>query len=65
MTQYLRGWQLSRGGVSMGIELSNNDSGKTFIRLPSGARYGIEVWSSQLSVVDPVVVLVQESASVP
>jgi hypothetical protein len=39
----------------IGIEISSNDSGKTFIGLPSGDREGIEVYSPPLHLVDPVV----------
>jgi hypothetical protein len=39
--------------VWIGVELSGNDGGKTFIRLPSWARHGIEVCSPQLYLVDP------------
>jgi hypothetical protein len=41
--------------VWIGIELSSNDSGKIFIRLPSGAGSDIEVSCPQLHLVDPVV----------
>jgi hypothetical protein len=37
------------------IELSSNDSSKAFIILPSGARYGIEIRSPPLHLVDQVV----------
>jgi hypothetical protein len=43
--------------VWIGIEFSGNDSGKTFIRLPSWARHGIEISSPPLHLVDPVVYL--------
>jgi hypothetical protein len=55
MAQFLGNWlAFSRKGVDR-HRAFRQLWGKTFIRLSSGARYDIEIYSTQLHLVDPVV----------